>query len=116
MDNQFLSQELSLELKNLGFADPCMAYYITKKLKYDIYPFGYNQKNNSVIHAPNYYQAFEWFRLSHNLCSWIYTSDNIKFWYTILYNGRIIKANEKHNSYPEAQLACINKLIDLVKK
>ena len=45
----------------------------------------------------------------------IYNSNLDKYFYTILMNGRIVKANEQSTTYEEAELACLKKLIKIVK-
>ena len=38
-----------------------------------------------------------------------------KYFYTILQDGRIVKANESTTTYEETELACLKKLIEIVK-
>jgi len=59
--------------------------------------------------------AFRWFREKHRLASWVYNSHLNVFFYTILKNGRFIKGHDKFDTYEEAELACIIKLIDIFK-
>ena len=46
----------------------------------------------------------------------VYTSDNKKFWYSITSEGRFYISDGKHyKSFEEAELACLLKLIEVVK-
>ena len=117
MNKEFIPYEQALELKELGFDEKCFGYYgIMNELVMEI---SYNSEPNMVrrnfISAPLYQQAFRWFRENHELSSWIYNSDTSKYFYTILHSGRIIKANELVIIYEEAELACLKKLIEIVK-
>ena len=120
MKKEFVPYEQSLQLKELGFDEPCFAAYIDKTLIIeDDWLYSTNQDTfieSSNFTAPLYQQAFTWFREKHQLSSWVYNSDSAKYFYTILFNGRIVKANESLTSHEEAEIACLNKLIEIVKK
>jgi hypothetical protein len=77
--------------------------------------FGNHNQNINYVSALLFQQAFTWFREKHQLSSWVYNSDSAKYFYTILFNGRIVKANESLTSHEEAELACLDKLIEIVK-
>ncbi len=113
----FVPCQESYELKQLGFDEYCLGYY-------NIDPYLPNPTFNLVkpfdhewcLPAPLYQQAFRWFREKYELSSWMYNSHMDKYFYTILKDGRIIKANESARTYEEAELACLKKLIELVKQ
>ena len=65
--------------------------------------------------APTYSQAFRFFREKYELSSWVYNSHMDKYFYTILQDGRIVKATESATTYEEAELACLKKLIEISK-
>ena len=113
IEKEFIPYELALELKQLGFDEPCLASYYHAGRKLDICEY-INHGEYTVL-APTYSQAFRWFREKHELSSWVYNSHMDKYFYTILQNGRIIKANESVTTYEEAELACLKKLIEIVK-
>jgi hypothetical protein len=100
MNKEFIPYEQALELKELGF-----------KKDND---FGLLYKGKDIP-AILYQQAFRFFRDKYELSSWIYNSDLKKYFFTILQNGRIIKAHEELLTYEEAELACLKKLIEIVK-
>lgn len=119
MKKLFAPCEQSMELKELLFDEPCFAVYIDKTLIIeDDWLYSTNQDTfieSSNFTAPLYQQAFTWFREKHQLSSWVYNSDSAEYFYTILFNGRIVKANESLTSHEEAEIACLNKLIEIVK-
>ena len=110
MEKEFIPYEQALILKELGFDEPCFGWYASDKSLIKDYVIKMHLK------APLYQQAFRWFREKYNLTSWVYNSDVDKFFYTILQNGRIIKAHDSVAIYEEAELACLIKLIEIVKQ
>ena len=114
---EFIPCEQALELKELGFDDDCLGYYNIDPNAAQI-PFlciYTPYKNEFCLHAPIYQQAFRFFRDKYELSSWIYNSDVKKYFFTILQNGRIVKAHEELVTYEEAELACLKKLIEIIK-
>ena len=119
MKREFVPYEQALELKQLGFNEPCFGFY-DENLYFpnneSIYGTFCNQiLDSSSCSAPTYSQAFRWFREKYELSSWIYNSNLDKYFYTILMNGRIVKANEQSTTYEEAELECLKKLIEITK-
>ena len=132
MNKEFIPYEESLELRRLGFNElcicwhdsSCICWYNSKKeLGVDILiGFGLSdvlfdqEKMDSDDHclAPTFSQAFRWFREKHSLCIVIKPIDDKKLdlGYNLLKNGLIMNA---HLTYEEAELACIRKLIELIK-
>ena len=109
MNKEFVPYELALELKQLGFDEPCFGVYATK----DGYvrKSGYDENGD----APTYSQAFRFFREKHDLYINItkYNDENDtqdKFYYYI--SDGCMK--EEFNTYEEAELECIKKLIEIV--
>jgi len=112
IEKEFIPYNLAVELDKLGFNKPCFGYFDKEdenSLKCDVV---YDNKNLS---APTYRQAFKFFRDKYKLSIWIYNSDLDKYFFTILQNGRIIKANQSTSSYEEAESECLNKLIKICK-
>jgi hypothetical protein len=135
----------ALELKELGFDEPCFGKWLSSlqsnwKDYTLILEMGMNEEfedNRNVYllqgacSAPTYSQAFRWFREKY---SWQHsidaTSDQHRF--ELGYNYWIWnnKTGEEHHTMPknrptgdweyetyeEAELACLEKLIELVKK
>jgi hypothetical protein len=115
----FVPYELALELKQLGFDEPCFAFY-DESLYFpnneNQYGTFCNQKlDASSCSAPTYSQAFRWFREKHGLCIVIKPIDDKKLdlGYNLLKNGLIMNA---HLTYEGAELACLRNLIKIVKE
>ena len=119
MQKEFIPYELALELKQLGFDEPCFGVYATKD--------GYVRKSayDENGDAPTYSQAFRWFREKHNLRSFVDTivhdvdSPNNWIYYFQVKMGNGIDTQPYYsgdfNSYEEAELGCLRKLIKKVK-
>jgi hypothetical protein len=108
----------ALELKQLGFDEPCFAFY-DESLYFpnneNQYGTFCNQKlDASSCSAPTYSQAFRWFRDKYDLCIVIKPIDDKKLdlGYNLLKNGLIMNA---HLTYEGAELACLRNLIKIVK-
>jgi hypothetical protein len=128
MNKEFIPYEQALELKELGFDEPCFAYYETNKLKilekHIIEDFPYLGKNSEwqdLVAAPTFSQAFRWFRDKYNIHQ-VVNIDIQNNWYFEIFNlytkrnSEIVLQETIFNTYEEAELACLNKLIKIVKE
>jgi hypothetical protein len=129
MNKEFVPYELALEFKQLGFDEPCLFYYygsndLQSLIQIDM-PRLVNH-NESILgtcySAPSYSQAFRWFRDKHNLrCQINYIGGliNKTTWWDISvighYNTDPKEWEMKYQPYEEAELACLRKLIEIVK-
>jgi len=113
----FITYELALELKQLGFDEPCFAWY--DSARQDI--LNYYHANNSDgwlvgnnCSAPTYSQAFRWFREKYNLCANVarYEDEEEN---NFLYYIDDDDIEEEFNTYEEAELACLRRLIEINK-
>jgi hypothetical protein len=126
MDKNFAPYEESLELKELGFDEPCFAVY-SEHDKTRVY-----EESSIVeglkIQAPLYQQAFRWFREKYNLRGFIGFRPNVKQFDCHIYDMSLSgkeyvkqRTMEEYNkdpkvgTYEEAELACLKKLIEIVK-
>ncbi len=132
----------ALELKQLGFDEPCIAWYAENK-ELQIAPDTYKKWsskacnnsniisvfNSDCITAPTYSQAFRFFREKHNLESFIVPSVNeqdktiYRFAFGNLsksvkydFEDKIDYQFEEYDTYEEAELACLKHLIKTVKE
>jgi hypothetical protein len=137
MEKEFISHEQALALKELGFDEPCLGYwrnedspnpitigqYTTKEdMEYEISGQDeYHNFKNIIALAPTFSQAFRWFREKHNIYSIILHSyaDNKevkdRFFYEVTIGKKLKQELEYHTTYEEAELACLKKLIEIVK-
>ena len=127
MEREFVPQEIALELKELGFDEPCFGYYSEKDFFIDL-PSNIQYYTESII-APTYSQAFRWFRENYNLRGFIGFRPNIKQFdchvYDMSLSGkeyvkqRTMEAftkDPKVGTYEEAELECLKKLIEIIKE
>jgi hypothetical protein len=110
MKKEFVPHKQSLELKELEFNEPCFGVYIDNKLTIED-DWLYATNNNTFIEsnnfsAPTFSQAFRFFREKYGLFIGIVHYGN----------GYSINDLRRFDTYEEAELACINKLIEIVKK
>ena len=117
IEKEFIPYEQAVELKELGFDESCFTAYLGNKLYFKCDDFLHLPATDVLnpLKAPTYRQAFKFFRDKYKLSSWIYNSDLDKYFFTVLQNGRIIKANQSTDIYEEAELECLNKLIEICK-
>jgi hypothetical protein len=111
MDKDFTLYEEALELKQLGFDEPCFMYYTDKGELYKSDLYG--------ISAPTYSQAFRWFREKYGLYPDIHRiGAGGKFLACIenLITGNSLEmVMDEPVDYEEAELASLKKLIKIVK-
>jgi hypothetical protein len=120
----FVPYELALEFKQLGFDEPCLATIDQTDfihIKGTEYPIR-GAMIYDTIDCPTYSQAFRWFREKHNLrCQINYIGGliNKTTWWDISvighYNTDPKEWEMKYQPYEEAELACLKKLIEIVK-
>jgi hypothetical protein len=134
MTQEFIPYQTALALKELGFDEPCFGYYDASNLEKYEFIIQNNVKNSDFIFgmtAPLYQQAFRWFREKYELSCTIELTDNSRHYYfnfTISnsknrdYNDedcfdscKIIHDDRKFGKYEEVELACLIKLIEIVK-
>lgn len=112
MNKEFIPYEQALELKELGFNENCFRGYMFQYGEWIISDMMHD--NICPLHAPLYQQAFRWFREKYKLLGL-----PKPYGYEIQYNaalhywGTIIE--KEANTYEEAELACIKKLIEISK-
>jgi hypothetical protein len=122
MNKEFVPYEQAVALKQLGFDKPCFAIYEDQKWQL------VENKNacsyelcltTDTFPAPTFSQAFRWFRRKYNLNAISPT----RIYKTDFYYSRIVNWNNwdeidvnQCDSYEEAELACLEKLIQIVKE
>ena len=122
MEKEFVPYELALRMKALNYNEPCMAYYNkSKKLYFDKYTTSHWP---STCLAPTYSQAFRWFREKHFYISYVCApyKEHDEFYFRIRHIGDVINEgqlesceSQVYNTYEEAELHCLEKLIDIVE-
>lgn len=130
MEKQFIPYDLALELKELGFNQPCFAFYglsrddyktirlsIFQNLKTDYLPDVHHL--DVTCDAPLYQQAFRFFRekygLHYIICKNI-QMDGYGYREVILIPYMEENENTIFKTYEEAELECLVKLIEIAKE
>lgn len=139
MEKYFIPYEIALGLKELGFDEPCFGYYEPNKNlnyfeKHILKDFPYLTKNSEyqdLCAAPTFSQTFRWFREKYNIQAtieptkdqhrfelgfnyWIWNTKTAEEWFT---EPRDRPAGDYvFDTYEEAELACLVKLIEIVKE
>jgi hypothetical protein len=130
-DKDFVPYQPSVDMKELGFDEPCV-YYVDKDNESYIYNFETHPDEFiewcgvNVIPTPTFSQAFRWFREKYKLQTYI------DFYHSESYFFKIKSQDGRHignigdiilqgsplftRTYEEAELACLKKLIQIVKK
>ena len=141
MNKEFATYKLALALKELGFDEPCLAYWYNETptnpegqcLVYYKKPWDEQKIINGIIRdyyvAPTFSQAFRWFREKYNIQGYIYSStvrgnaEKTKQFTGYIWNINGIDMpflstdarDELHDTYEEAESACLDKLIEICK-
>ena len=120
MNKEFIPYEEALALKELGFdTQEHLGWYNPEKVLH-------NYVCADAMLAPLYQQAFRWFREKYNYHYGITYTDpadaqsqeTIKYLGGIIYfpHGDFYKIESRDISYEEVELACLRKLIEIVKE
>lgn len=119
MEKEFIPVELALRLKALGFNETCFGY---RDGGGDIM---IKETPHSVISAPTFSQAFRFFRENYNTCVEIHETtdweeDNeswsfVIFKYRLGDNDGMISSTIDYDTYEDAELDCLKKLIEIVE-
>lgn len=139
MEKEFVTYELALKLKELGFNKPCiLEFHNGKSLPNYCGDFTINSNLeeifNNVISQPTFSQAFRWFREKHQLrisiIDFLTDEDEIEWDYEIVIIGTDVNErgeyeplvdysiddeNRQFKTYEEAELSCLEKLIEIVE-
>jgi hypothetical protein len=124
MEKEFVPYELALRMKQLGFDEPCLAYYQKSAVIGDdtILPIQIRNKASNFndneyskmgvpfCSAPTFSQAFRWFREKYDCIGFIYQPNETGYW------AYSLEDKAKYDTYEEAELACLDKLIEVVEQ
>ncbi len=127
MNKEFVEYNEALQLKELGFDEPCLAWHYPKLGTIEI---GAINKNSDEwlmgrnCTAPLYQQAFRWFREKHQMHHQIIIRDLDKYkegnpdFQLMIYTNTPVTLHKLKNckAYEEAELECLKQLIKIVKK
>ena len=112
LEKEFIPYEQALAMKELGFDEPCLSYWDDDKV-FELNPefLKGSEMDSTWLTRPTFSQAFRWFRDKYGL-------DN-----AVLKDRFVIETQEDlptwyygFNTYEEAELACLRKLIKITKR
>lgn len=108
MNREFVPYGLALELKQLGFDEPCFGWFLLEGdgVKSMFVPEKCSKQVIGLCLAPTFSQAFRFFREKHDLFISIVHYEN----------GYSINDLRRFKTYEEAELDCLKKLIEIVKQ
>jgi hypothetical protein len=117
MKKEFIPYEQALALKELGFDEPCFGYYNVhnQELIEDLSNNRTGNNDSRWVSAPLYQQAFRWFRNEHGMSGSIQIEHDAYQW-SIFEEGEtsgLASDNWDGTDYEEAELACLEKLIEM---
>jgi hypothetical protein len=132
IEKEFIPYEEALALKELGFDEPCLSYWDDDKV-FELNPEFHkgSEMDSTWLTRPTLSQAFRWFRQqfdwqhsieptadqhSHNLGYnyWIWNYNTREEHYTMPKNRPT--GDWEFVTYEETELACLKKLIEIVKE
>jgi hypothetical protein len=132
MEKEFVIYSLALRMKKLGYNGPCFAFYQVEN--FEEKPCGVDDRDeyirtgfatckNSEIpehftSAPTFQQAFRWFREKYQSHSTITSISQESWQWHITKPGESLGKlyDEDFYTYEEAELACLEKLIEIVEQ
>jgi hypothetical protein len=120
LEKEFVDYETTLELKELGFDEPCFAFFNGKHLSFARFDtLGNPLDICNCIEAPTYSQGFRFFREKYGLdsfCRQVSLSGR-SYWKIsrIEILEKIKGYSNFTNSYEEAELECLKRLIEIEK-
>ena len=126
MEKEFIPYEQALAFKELGFDEPCFAFYLINN-RFNLFEnCKWEERTNSgfidlfevkdsCCVAPTFSQAFRWFREKYDFESWVYKSRDRAYFYSVLKDNRYLNPSYEYSTYEEAELECLKKLIEIVK-
>ena len=120
MEKEFVTYEIGLELKALGFNKPCLAGYSNSTEKLEYYSRPLVTKDSFTVDAPTYSQAFRWFEENYSYFVDIKTdttpNEILGFDYTISSWKFPPMVFDFFKDKREGNIAVIKKMIEMVKK
>ena len=116
MIKEFVPYELAVKLKAIGFNEECFGAYHNENyldLESEEYDYSY------AVKAPIFSQAFRWFREKYLYHPHFFSKEDGTFVWCIRWYIDGIQKDTPYfssNTYEEAELACLDKLIDIITK
>jgi hypothetical protein len=120
MEKEFVFYKQALALKEIGFDEPCIA--TVDQIEYVHIKGTKSSPRGSMMYdtidCPLYSQAFRWFREEYGLWQIIIQNTDKDWTYDIMTIIGMVdyKIFDVFDTYEEAELECLKKLIEIVKQ
>lgn len=116
MEKEFCTYTQALRLKAIGFDEPCFGYYVLERNgDYKLYDKCEVKTYFTYIEAPTFSQVFRWFREKHKLYVNIESQKNEMGFWGYVTNSTDYLHDVEVKIYEEAELACLEKLLEIVE-
>jgi hypothetical protein len=123
MNKEFIPYNEALALKEIGYISPSIGWYKKKELVISNVPINYSLLDDNVwadcVLAPLNQQALRWFRTEHKMKFHIH-EDQWNHWCTpeilIPETGDYEEICDSYETFREAELECLKKLIEIVNQ
>lgn len=125
IEKEFVPYQEALALKELGFDEPCFAWYNDNgnyMLGIDEVRFDtkntYHFNNTDSVSAPLYQQAFRWVREKYDIQYWLNDGGCLGKAFikiTGFKHDKFYFSSSEPMEYEEAELACLRRLIEIVQ-
>ena len=119
MKDLFVPKAQSLQLKELGFDEPCFGYYQGGTNNLIIEQIIKSQGDGNWCLSPTFSQAFEFFREKYHLLHSITEYNKDGSLIIKIYQNKIVVLENMTNfditEYEETELVCLDKLIEITK-
>ena len=121
MEKEFIGYSEALALKELGFNEPCFGLYAPPSKTVFLHHYGLLSAKEQIL-APLYQQAFRWFSKKHRIEGWVQPFLSLeprkceaRYWDGGKTPCEGISIGV-YDTYEEAELECLKKLISIVKQ
>jgi hypothetical protein len=120
IESLFVPYQIALDMKSIGFDEPCFSYYLEDGTRIPasyswegtVYPSNADLLPEWCT-APTFSQAFRFFREKHDLD--VISKPHIRKTKKYVCDPVNIRLEAK-NTYEEAELECLKKLIQIIKE
>lgn len=131
IESNFVPYQIAVDMKSIEFDEPCFGYYqqewhddgITQlEASLQMIVSKQHQHAFQLCSAPTYSAAFRWFREKYNHVGFIQIVEpeyGGEYGYVIYYNPNHLSVhhwNKGFKTYEEAEQACLDKLIEIIKE
>ena len=125
IENNFISYQIAVDMKSIGFDERCFAYYLSSlgiylEITSDFIDLSDYDSSNCI--APTFSQCFRWFRekgLNYIITPYYSdTTDTVKYELMVYDIGGSSPMSKPimFKTYEEAELECLVKLIEICRE